>query len=178
MAPLLLPHDPAWKPAFDREAKAIRLALGEGAIILHHIGSTAIPGILAKPIIDMLGIVDRLVEMDCHNPIMQGLGYEVMGEYGIETRRYFRKSDEVGQRTHHLHVFEQGSHHTERHLAFRDYLRNNTREAAEYSDLKSQVASECPSAEAYGHAKAPFIAHTEKRALEWYRRNQTRDQTQ
>lgn len=171
MKVFVVPHDPAWKLAFEREAEAIRFALGDGAIDLHHIGSTAIPGILAKPIIDLLGVVDDLEALDRRNPVMQGLGYEPKGAFGIEGRRYFPKSDTAGQRTHHLHVFGRGSAHIDRHLAFRDYLRSDASKAAEYSELKARVTvGEGVTWDDYMDAKDPFIAATEKDAVDWYRR--------
>ena len=172
MSVFVVPHDPAWTQAFDKVSKAIRRALGEDAIGLHHIGSTAMAGILAKPIIDMLGIVENLAALDHRNAVMAGLGFLAMGPNGIEGRRFFRKSDAAGQRTHHLHVFEQGSSHIERHLAFRDYLKNHPRKAAEYSDLKALITTDhAISRDAYMDAKDPFIAATMKDAVEWYRMN-------
>jgi GrpB-like predicted nucleotidyltransferase (UPF0157 family) len=169
---VLVPHDPAWHQAFEREACAIRHALNDVPIVLHHIGSTSIPGILAKPIIDLLGIVDDLDALDRHSPQMRDLGYEVMGPFGIEGRRYFRKFDTRGQRTHHLHVFSAGSIHIERHIAFRDYLRGNPVRTAEYSALREKITS--GSAVSWGDyidAKDPFVAETEKLAVDWYRKN-------
>ncbi len=172
MSAFVVPHDPAWKQAFDQESDFIRHALGEGTIVLHHIGSTAIPHILAKPIIDLLGIVSDLTLMDRHHDAMCGMGYEVMGAFGIEGRRYFRKFDASGQRTHHLHVFAHGSPHIERHLAFRDYLTANPAKAAEYSNLKMQIISDpAITWDAYANAKDPFITKTERMAVDWYRRN-------
>jgi len=102
---------------------------------------------------------------------MQRLGYDVLGAYGIQGRRYFRKFDEAGRRTHHLHVFEHKSPHIERHLAFRDYLQQNPSKAAEYSKLKARVTSDgVISWNDYMDAKDPFITATEKEAVDWYRR--------
>jgi len=170
MTVFVVPYSPHWVKAFEQEAKAIRRALPDVQIVLHHIGSTAIPGILAKPIIDILGVVDDLEALDQRSARMGDLGYEVMGPFGIEGRRYFRKFDATGRRTHHLHVFSQGSPHIERHLAFRDYLRNNPMKAAAYSDLKAKITTgEAVSWDEYMDAKGPFIAETEKAALVWYR---------
>ena len=170
MAGFVVPHDPTWKTAFEIEARSISTALGEGTIVLHHIGSTAIAGILAKPIIDLLGEVTDLDSLGMHSTALEALGYEVMGAYGIEGRRYFRKNDASGRRTHHLHVFANGSAHIERHLAFRDYLRSHSDVAADYSNLKASLTSgEAPSWESYMDGKDPFIAMVEKDAVRWYR---------
>lgn len=170
MSVIVIPYNPDWEIAFEREAKAIGSALSDVRIVLHHIGSTAIPGILAKPIIDILGVVDDVRELDLHSASMGDLGYEVMGKFGIEGRRYFRKFDATGRRTHHLHVFTQGSPHVERHLAFRDFLRSNPEKAAAYSSLKASITSgEATSWDNYMDAKESFIAETEQAAVAWYR---------
>lgn len=172
MASFVVPHDPKWKTAFETEVRRISVSLGQSVITLHHIGSTAIPRILAKPIIDMLGVVVSFDDLDARSNAMTGLGYEVMGAYGIDGRRYFRKTDATGRRTHHLHVFESGSDHIERHLAFRDYLRHDADVASAYSDLKASLTDgEAPSWETYMDGKDPFIAAVEKEALLWYRKD-------
>jgi GrpB-like predicted nucleotidyltransferase (UPF0157 family) len=171
MSIFVVPHNPAWSQAFESESHAISHALGGAAIVLHHIGSTAIPGILAKPIIDMLGEVDDLTVIDQQSATMQNLGYEVMGEFGIDGRRYFRKYDRGGHRTHHLHFFAIGSPHIERHIAFREYLRSNLRKAAEYSNLKARITSRGGvSRVEYMDAKASFVEETERMAIDWYRK--------
>lgn len=168
---MVLPHDPNWKAVFASETAPLRSALGSNLIKLHHIGSTAIAGILAKPIIDILGVVASLEDVDRQSASIEWLGYEVMGTYGIDGRRYFRKIDASGRRTHHLHIFENGSDNIERHLAFRDYLIAHSEKAAEYSELKASLTSgEAKSWEAYLDGKDPFIKATERDALAWYRR--------
>lgn len=167
---IVLPHDPAWHSDFVAESGAIRAALGDATLAVHHIGSTAIPGILAKPIIDLLGEVTSLALVDGQSGAIEALGYEAMGAYGIEGRRYFRKIDADGRRTHHLHVFEAGSPHVTRHLAFRDYLRNHPDVARDYSLLKACLtAAKDVSWDGYLDGKADFIAETETAALAWYR---------
>jgi GrpB-like predicted nucleotidyltransferase (UPF0157 family) len=171
MVAFVVPHDPRWKVAFEDEAKAIKQAFCNTPVHLHHIGSTAIPGILAKPIIDLLGIVSKLAEADGNARGLESLGYEAMGEYGIEGRRYFRKIASDGTRTHHLHVFQYGSSHAERHLAFRDYLIEHSELAKEYSFVKQRLTQgENPTWEAYMDGKDPFISRVEPQAVEWYRR--------
>ncbi|MFN7057037.1 GrpB family protein [Hyphomonas sp.] len=169
--PLVVPYDPGWPEAFAAEAVAIAQALPDIALSINHIGSTAIPGILAKPVIDMLGAADSLQRMDKAAPALEALGYEAMGAFGIPGRRYFRKTHPAGRRTHHLHVFETGSPHVERHIAFRDYLKAHPLIAGAYSDLKAQLAL-APGADpaAYVAGKAPFVSATETAALAWYRR--------
>jgi GrpB-like predicted nucleotidyltransferase (UPF0157 family) len=166
----LVPHDPLWASLYASEIESICLALGERVIATHHIGSTAIPAILAKPIIDILIEVRCLFEIDKVSANMELLGYETMGEFGIEGRRYFRKDNACGVRTHHVHIFDQGSAHLERHIAFRDYLIAHPSIALEYSELKAKLTRESSSTqENYIDGKSPFIQKTESQALSWHR---------
>ena len=155
---------------FEAEAADIEAVLGGSAIAIHHIGSTSIPDILAKPVIDILVEADALSEIDRLTAGMTDLGYEAMGPFGIEGRRYFRKDDASGVRTHHVHVFEAGTDNVERHLAFRDYLRAHPKKAQAYSDLKAElVAQPSMTREAYMDGKDPFIAEIQAEAVDWYR---------
>jgi len=163
---LLVPHDPAWAAAFDREAAAVGAAFGDRLVALHHIGSTAIPGIRAKPILDLLGVVREIARVDDRAAGLEALGYEAMGEFGIPGRRYFRK-EVAGTRTHHLHVFAAGSPQVERHLAFRDYLRAHPGDAARYDALKGRLADLHRDMAAYTAGKDEFIREIDARAAAW-----------
>jgi GrpB-like predicted nucleotidyltransferase (UPF0157 family) len=164
----VVPHDPEWLRAFTRESPRILAALGENAIAVHHIGSTAIPKIYAKPVIDMLVEVQDIGQVDGHTTVMEVLGYEAMGEFGIAGRRYFRKDNEQGIRTHHVHIFEVNSPDVERHLAFRDYVIAHPEIARQYSDLKRELAKNLhwSDIEGYMDGKDEFIKKVEKCALE------------
>jgi GrpB-like predicted nucleotidyltransferase (UPF0157 family) len=170
--PILLtvvPHRESWKCDFEREALQVESAIAPTLLAFHHIGSTAIPGIHAKPIIDILAEVDSLEALDARQVEMERLGYEVMGEFGIPGRRYFRKGNAEGLRTHQIHAFAAGSPHLVRHLAFRDYLRACPSVAQEYSDLKVRLVEACHGdLEAYMDGKDPFIKQTERDALAWW----------
>lgn len=169
--PLVVPYSPEWPEAFAAEAYAIAQALPDVTLTIRHIGSTAIPGILAKPIIDMLGEARSLKQIDSASRSLEALGYEAMGAFGIAGRRYFRKDHASGQRTHHLHVFEAESPHVERHIAFRDYLRAHPQIAKAYSDLKANLTgTQGNDPGAYVAGKAHFVSATEEAALAWYRR--------
>lgn len=99
---------------------------------------------------------------------MESLGYEVMGEFGIPGRRYFRKDNREGIRTHQIHVFEAGSAQVERHLAFRDYLIAKPEDARKYSDLKRKLAQENPqNMDRYINGKGDFIKEMDRRAAQW-----------
>lgn len=164
----VLPHDPLWANAFVGEAEAISAALQPIQITLHHIGSTAVPGLAAKPIIDILGAVDSLETLDAAVLPMTGLGYEIMGAFGIEGRRYFRKTRPDGVRTHHLHVYETGSGHIPRHLVFRDYLRAFPERAAAYGAVKTAIVrgDHLPGF-TYAQAKAGIVAALKAEAAAW-----------
>ena len=169
----VVPHNPQWRDAFEAEAKQVAAALGENVVAIHHIGSTAIPDIYAKPVVDLLVEVRDITEVDGRSSAMESLGYEVMGEYGIPGRRYFRKDSQKGIRTHNIHAFEAGSAEVERHLAFRDYMIAHPGDAQRYSELKRKLAEEHPqSMDGYMDGKDGFIKEMDRRAAQW-RRSQT-----
>jgi GrpB-like predicted nucleotidyltransferase (UPF0157 family) len=148
-------------------------ALGESLVVIHHIGSTAIPGIHAKPVIDMLAVASDLAAVDERAERMRRIGYEAMGEFGIDGRRYFRRDDVAGVRTEQVHAYAAGSPHTRRHLAFRDFLLANAGIAKEYSQLKQRLAAaHLFDIEAYMDGKDGFIRETEAKALAWVSRRE------
>ena len=164
----VVPHNPRWRDSFEAEAKHVAAVLGENAVAIHHIGSTAIPNIYAKPVVDLLVEVRDITEVDGRSSAMESLGYEVMGEYGIPGRRYFRKETLEGIRTHHIHAFEAGSAEVERHLAFCDYMIAHPVEAQRYSELKRKLAEEHPqSIDGYMDGKDGFIKEIDQRAARW-----------
>ena len=132
-------HDPNWSIRFMEERQRLHGALDGVAHSIEHIGSTAVPGLAAKPIIDLLLEVDSLAELDARTPALEELGYLARGENGIPGRRYFCKGGV--RRTHHLHAFEIGDPHATRHRVFRDYLVANPAVARAYADLKRQAAA-------------------------------------
>lgn len=168
MQVLVVPHNPQWASMFEQESAQLKQALGANVVAIHHIGSTAIPTIYAKAIIDMLVEVDEIQAVDACNSAMESLGYEAMGEFGIPGRRYFRKDNAAKVRTHHIHVFAAGSPEVVRHLAFRDFLLTHPDWAQRYSDLKRQLVAAHPeSIEQYMDGKDPFIKEVERLALVW-----------
>jgi GrpB-like predicted nucleotidyltransferase (UPF0157 family) len=171
MRVIVVPHDPSWPSAFAQAAAVVAPAFGPNLLELHHIGSTSIPSIHAKPIIDMLAVVADLEAVDERDAELRAPGYVGRGELGIPGRRYFARNDPAGVRTHQIHAFQNGSPHVDRHLAFRDYLRVRPEIAREYSDLKRQLAAAHPEdIEAYMEGKDSFIKVTEADALRWIAR--------
>lgn len=167
----LVAHDPAWTHEFSHEALHVRPAFGALLIELHHIGSTAVPGILAKPVIDILAIVTDVGSLDALTARFESLGYEVMGEFGLPGRRYFRKDNSAGIRTHQIHAYARGSaSEIQRHLDFRDYLREHPVTAQAYSDLKLALVEQCHGdMRCYSDGKTAFIREVELRAAIWRR---------
>lgn len=165
---LVLDHNPDWVKSFDKEAKRIKLVLGNTLVQAHHIGSTSIFHTKAKPVIDMLLEVSSLDDLDQKSSLIESLGYEAKGEFGIPGRRYFRLDDATGRRTHQVHSFEVGSHNVIRHLAFRDYMRAHPEIAAEYGQLKQRLAGEHPNnMAAYIDGKDAFVKEQVRQALIW-----------
>lgn len=167
----VVPHDTSWASEYSRASKQVLNALDGAVVAIHHIGSTAISGIHAKPIIDILVETDSLSQIDARTARMTAIGYEAMGEFGLTGRRYFRMDNEDGIRTHHVHVFEANSDSVIRHLAFRDFMNAHPDYAQLYSLLKQELAAACnDDIEKYMDGKDPFIKKTEALAVKWWRK--------
>ncbi len=160
-------YDSSWPGMYEAEAEAIGKVLKTGLTAIHHIGSTAIPGIAAKPTIDILAEVRDIEAVDLQNARLAGLGYTPMGEYGISGRRYFFKTS--GEKhTFHLHVFQVGNPEIERHLLFRDYLHVHPEAASEYAALKLLLASRFPEdIFSFMNGKDALIKEIDIKAREW-----------
>lgn len=160
--------DSAWADRYAAEALVIQGILGRNCTAVHHIGSTAVPGLAAKPIVDILPVVLDIAAVDAEDSRFAEAGYEAMGEYGIPGRRYFRRG--LGDdETVHVHVFGQSSvGEIRRHLAVRDFLRTHPADAAAYGALKSRLARQFEwDIEAYCDGKDAFVKDLERRALVW-----------
>jgi GrpB-like predicted nucleotidyltransferase (UPF0157 family) len=165
---VVVPHDPRWRDEFCAESSRVADALGPNVAAVHHIGSTAIPTIYAKPIIDLLVEVADVAAIDSCNSAMRALGYEPRGEFGIPGRRFFRKDDDRRVRTHHVHAFAAGCADVARHLAFRDFLLAHDDWAQRYSDLKRRLADDCDNdIERYMDGKDLFIKKVDALAAAW-----------
>ena len=161
-------YNPNWPALYEQEAQAIRQILGKELIAIHHIGSTSVLGLFAKPIIDIMPVVAHIEAVDPLSAQFEALGYEVMGEFGIPGRRYFRKGGD--NRTHQIHIFEQSNQYDIiRHLAVRDFLRCHPQDAKAYGELKQQLALRFPQdIESYCDGKDAFVKDLEHRAVLWY----------
>jgi GrpB-like predicted nucleotidyltransferase (UPF0157 family) len=130
-------------------------------VAIEHIGSTSVPDLCAKPIVDILVGLRELELTDEQIAAMTELGYEYLGEYGLPGRLFFRKGD---PRTHNVHVVKHGGEHWERQLVFRDALRSDPEERLRYDAFKRRLAAEGHSREVYTELKTPFIRAVEDRA--------------
>ncbi len=156
-------HDPAWAEAAAAEAARVTEALE--AVAVEHVGSTAVPGLAAKPVLDLLaGLPGDAHVRPEQIGAMEELGYECLGEFGLPGRIFFYK-DTDGRRTHHVHAVEHGGDQWRRHLAVRDYLRAHPDEAARYAAVKGAAAARTAGREAYWEAKSAYVEELERRAL-------------
>jgi GrpB-like predicted nucleotidyltransferase (UPF0157 family) len=150
-------YDADWVKKFEKEAVNLKKIFGGEFLEIHHIGSTSIPGMDAKPIIDMLLVVREIHKINSFNKEMQLAGYLAKGENSIPGRRFFIKGDEL-QHTHHLHIYQEGHADIARHIGFRDYLITHPKVANEYSFLKKELANRHPfDIDAYQTGKEEFI---------------------
>jgi len=165
----LVAHDPAWADMARSESARLRDALGEILLTVHHIGSTSIVGIKAKPIVDLMPVVRSLDELDARAGALKLLGYAWRVAFGIEGRRYCTLDDaRTGARLFHVHFYADGWPDVRRHLDFRDYLRAHPQEARDYEAHKSIAAGLHPDdSHAYTDAKGDWIKACEQRAAAW-----------
>ena len=158
-------YDPLWPQKFQAESRLIRGILADNFLAIYHIGSTAVPGLAAKPIIDIMAVVKSLVQVDDAAEDFSQIGYEYLGEFGIAGRRYLRKGGE--ERTHQIHIFQADDWaNIGRHLAFRDYMRSHEKERAEYAKIKTELAQRFPyDIDGYCDGKEHFVREMERAAL-------------
>jgi GrpB-like predicted nucleotidyltransferase (UPF0157 family) len=152
----LVPFNSSWKKSFEEEVLRIHQLLPN--LQLHHIGSTAIKDIVAKPVLDIMGEVENIIEANILRPQFEELGYVWKGEYGIEGRRYCVLYNETQKISYvHLHIFEKSSTKFKQHLFFRDQLNANETLRNEYEELKKTIVASGIPREKYSEAKAEFI---------------------
>ena len=152
---VLLPHDPRWLQSAADECRRIAAACGSVVLRVEHIGSTSVPGLIAKPILDMMPVLRDFEDgFACVEP-MRALGYWYAGDYGIAGRHLFVKG---APRTHHAHFLVEGSKEAIRHIAVRDTLRARPDLAARYAALKTDLAAQFGSnREGYAMSKSAFM---------------------
>ena len=165
---VLAPYNPDWPRQAARHGEALRV-LGSVLVHVHHIGSTAVPGLAAKPIIDLMPLVRSLSALDRERARIEAIGYAWHGAYGIPGRRYCTLTDEAGVRAVQFHCFRAASPRAIRHLAFRDYLRAFPEVARAYEAEKRRARALHPDdSHFYTDEKSAWIRTTEATALAWH----------
>ena len=155
---VVVPYDPRWPLLFEEASAQLSAALGPSIMAVHHVGSTAVPGLCAKPILDVLVSVPHFDHAKRLVTQLEVLGYEFRPEEEIPDRHYFRRPSGGELRTHHLSLAEPGSRHHRVTLAFRDALRGNAELAAAYARLKLALAERFPfDRPAYIEGKSAFV---------------------
>jgi GrpB-like predicted nucleotidyltransferase (UPF0157 family)/ribosomal protein S18 acetylase RimI-like enzyme len=162
-------YDPGWPAAFDAEAARLRAALGPLALRIDHNGSTAIPGLGAKPVIDIQISVAALQPLSIYGSCLEAIGYVHLPHPDDSFCPFFHRPGQWPH-SHHVHVVERGGREERRTLAFRDYLREHPAVAREYEDLKRATAArleagDAESRECYAQAKTEFIERVVSLAL-------------
>lgn len=161
----VVPYDPAWPAAFAKERDALAAALGGALGAIEHIGSTAIPGISAKPTIDLMAGSSELKVDEGAVAALAKLGYRYLGEYGIAGRHFFRKGSPP---THHLHWVRRGGDFWYKQVVFRDYMLAAHDDAKAYEDLKKGLAARFHNDRSrYTAAKTDFVVAALERAWRW-----------
>ncbi len=153
----LVPHSPEWKQHFQLEHKLLKKAIGHYVVEIRHIGSTAIPTIYAKPIIDIMAGLRQVEDVKhCIEPLKQ-IGYTYMGEQEIPGWHFFTKGNK-SVKTHHLHVVEWKSEYWVTHILFQEYLCRHPEVAYAYEKLKLDLEQKYPDdRESYTRDKSDFI---------------------
>ncbi|SFT63668.1 GrpB domain, predicted nucleotidyltransferase, UPF0157 family [Pseudovibrio denitrificans] len=157
-----------WAEDFQQEQEVLYDLLGDIVEGIHHIGSTSVPDLAAKPIIDILLEVSDIEALETQSAKLINIGYVAKGEHGIKGRRYFEKGGD--DRTHHLHAFKTGDPHVYRHLAFRDYLKAHPEVREKYAHLKKKTAQDVNGdVVGYREGKSDFVELHLAKAIDWAR---------
>jgi GrpB-like predicted nucleotidyltransferase (UPF0157 family) len=165
----IVPYDPAWPVRFAELGAALRRVLGATALRIDHIGSTSVPGLAAKPIIDLQISVADFEPLDAYRIPLESLGYVFRADNDERTKRYFREAP--GTRRTHIHVRRAGSWSEQFALLFRDYLRADDAEARAYAEVKGVLAARfAADRHGYTDAKDPHIWEVMRRADRWSQR--------
>lgn len=164
----IVEYDPHWAVRAGDYARMIA-GLGEDVLSIHHVGSTAVPGLAAKPVIDLMAVVADIDRFDARRADVESLGLGWHGEFGVDGRRFCTLDNDDGQRLANFHFYGADSPHPLRHIAFRDYLAAFPDVAAAYAAEKRRAAEVQPGdSVAYSAEKNLWIRKVELEALDWY----------
>jgi len=152
---IVVDYNANWSSQYEQEKQQVLLALGDTVTNIQHIGSTSVPGLAAKPVIDMLLGLKQIPPLSTQVSSLEAIGYSYHGELGIPGRYYFRKGM---PRTHQIHAVLVNSEFWQRHILFRDFLRNHPQAAQRYANLKRKLAQKfrCDRT-SYTDSKTPLI---------------------
>ena len=159
-------YNPLYPKLYNEEEKLFKKILGKNLVHIEHIGSTSVPNLKSKPIIDILVSVNSLEEVDLKQKEFEAIGYEYMDEFGIKGRRYLRKGG--NERTHQIHIFHKSDkNNLIRHIAFKNYLIKHPDIRDAYGELKENLAKKIPyDIDSYCDGKDAFIKKYEELAIE------------
>ena len=169
-------YNPEWVQQFNSLKDFLQKVFGDKTISIEHIGSTSVLGMKAKPIIDVLVVVEKMEDFDEEIREMESLGYEWSKNYIAPNTLLFFKVDEGEEKLENIHICPKGSPKTKQFLVMRDYLRSHPERAEEYSNLKEQNKEEHPDDyPAYRGAKKSFLQKLEQEAYEWHSKVNSKD---
>ena len=165
---LFVEYSPQWPQLFHEEAQRWQMLLGDLLVKVHHVGSTSVPGLAAKPVIDLLPEVSDIAQVEARTQKIEEAGYRAWGEYGLPGRRFFTK--DTGEfRTENIHVYETGNHEIIRHVAFCAYLRDHDDDRIDYEAIKRAAYAQHPAdIEGYCEFKDAWIKRVEPLAVAWF----------
>lgn len=167
----VVPYNSKWPLLYTIESKKVAALLKGNLIAVHHIGSTAVPGMAAKPVIDILVIVRDVAQLESHKIELGSLGYHWMGEYGISGRRYLWKVD-INQIDFHLQCFQSNHIGSKNTLIFRDFLIAHPDKALHYAKAKVKASEKFPNdGHAYWYEKKSVVDGLLEEALYWHKNN-------
>lgn len=168
---LVVPYDATWPALYEKERAVLAGVFGELIVDIQHFGSTAVLGLSAKPVIDVMAVVREIELVDAYNDEMIRRGYSPRGENGIPGRRYFvRLKDDGENHAAHIHIYGPGNPHTADELLFRDFLRINREAFAKYEAVKLEAAGKYRfSPGEYVDAKSTCVMEIMEAARRYYR---------
>lgn len=168
----LLPYDPDWVREFSEVKARITPIYGNNLLDIQHVGSTAVPGMLAKPQIDVCVIVESIDEVTNIRPDFEALGFVAKGDYVGQDEEYFTYDDEAGERKYNVHTLQVGNPAIEGYLSFRDYLIAHPDARDEYIAIKEELRDRygLNDYNSYDWNKEGKIESIKQEAKQWYRK--------
>jgi GrpB-like predicted nucleotidyltransferase (UPF0157 family) len=161
-------YDTEWKALFQEQAAKIKAVLGDNVLAIDHVGSTSIPGMVAKPNIDIMVTVPDITKITAYREKMENIGFIAHGDYSNISEEYFTEDLPSGERVTSVHVFQVGNPEIKRHLDFRNYLRANDVARESYIKLKRELyANHANHYRAYDNGKHALIERLNQEAHEW-----------